>query len=191
MDPDDPDELLSPDEYPYETDNMSPEQRKMVALAIETRQEQDEREKQARLHRSWRSKEKEKLDKSGLINDVKTFIEDVRNNKFNNKEKKSMSSDLITSLRKIPQTIRPPVTAELLRELRDINRFAIRDERAAAVAAYERAGGYNPFHGGSKQKRRKKSRKSRRNTLKKKPRKTFRKTLKKRSKRSKRSTKRR
>jgi len=46
-------------------------------------------------------------------------------------------------------------------------------------------------YGGSKQKRRKKSRKSRRNTLKKRPRKTSRKTLKKRSKRSKRSTKRR
>jgi hypothetical protein len=49
--------------------------------------------------------------------------------------------------------------------------------------------------GGSKQKRRKKSRKSRKNTLKKRPRKTLkkrpRKTLKKRSKRSKRSTKRR
>ena len=49
--------------------------------------------------------------------------------------------------------------------------------------------------GGSKQKRRKKSRKSRRNTLKKRPRKTLKKrpikTLKKRSKRSKRSTKRR
>lgn len=54
---------------------------------------------------------------------------------------------------------------------------------------------YGPYGGGSKQKRRKKSRKSRRNTLKKRPRKTLKKrpikTLKKRSKRSKRSTKRR
>ena len=185
------------------SDNPTPYQYHMAQIELDMRMKQEIGDAKSDIDRMTQFDMSRKMDEDyiGIIKKANELIDeyDEKMSEYPRGEFNTTNTSLIKTkvgtyyttkiskmLRFIPPIHRSELYKDAMRKLAVIEKQLIRN----TVNKVKTGDRFKPYGGGSKQKRRKKSRKSRRNTLKKKPRKTFRKTLKKRSKRSKRSTKR-